>query len=239
MDTLWLERTELLFGTEKIEKLQKAHVLVVGLGGVGSYAAEFLCRSGIGKLTIVDGDVVDTTNRNRQLPALTSTVGKPKAQVMAQRLTDINPAVQIQVIEEFLSPERMEEIIAETPFDFVLDCIDSISPKISLIISCKRHKRKIICAMGAGGKTNPTQVQVADIYETYQCFFAQEVKRKLKKQGLRFGLKVVFSPEAVSKKALQLTDGKNFKKSFYGTVSYMPALFGLHMAAHVIKKLTQ
>ncbi len=235
--TDWLERTELLIGEESLSKLRASNVLVVGLGGVGSYAAEFLVRAGIGKMTIVDGDIVDTTNRNRQLPALSSTIGKEKVKVLEERFKDINPDLDLKLICEFLEPERMREILLEGKYDFALDCIDSVSPKIALIIACKNTKTRIICAMGAGGKLNPAMVRIGDISETYECKFAQEVKRKLKKQGLKFGLKVVFSPEPVDKKALKLTDGKNFKKSFYGTISYMPALFGLHMAYFVIDRL--
>jgi tRNA A37 threonylcarbamoyladenosine dehydratase len=232
----WLERTELLIQSGSLDKLISSKVLIVGLGGVGSYAAEFLVRAGIGSITIVDGDIVDSTNRNRQLPALSSTIGKSKAEILSQRFLDINPALKLEVIGHFLHPEDMDALVA-SGYDFVLDCIDSMTPKVHLIIACKRHKTKFISAMGAGGKLNPSKVQISDIYETNNCFFSQEVKRKLKKHGIRWGVKVVFSPEPVSKSALKLTDGTNFKKSFYGTISYMPALFGLYMAYYAIDRL--
>jgi tRNA A37 threonylcarbamoyladenosine dehydratase len=233
---VWLERTELLIGQEKIADLSHANVLVVGLGGVGSYAVEFLCRAGVGKLTIVDGDIVDITNINRQLQALHATVGQSKSALMEQRCKSINPNIEITAINEFLSPERMYELV-ETPYDYVLDCIDSVTPKVNLILACLRSKRRFISSMGAGGKTKPDRVKVSDLNKTTHCFFAQEVKRKLKRQGIRYGVKVVFSDEPVDKKSLKLTDGNNFKKSFYGTISYMPALFGLQMSAFVIDKL--
>ena len=234
--TPWLERTELLLGDESILSLQKAKVLVVGLGGVGSYAVEFLCRAGIGTFTIIDGDTVDITNVNRQLQALHSTVGQGKADLLKERCLDINPAVKIEAINEFLSPERMTEIVDDS-YDFILDCIDSLTPKVNLILACIRKKRKFISSMGAGGKRNPANVKVSELSKTIHCFFAQEVKRKLKREGIRYGVKVVFSDEPTEKKSLRLTDGNNFKKSFYGTISYMPALFGLQMAAYVIDKL--
>ena len=147
----WQERAELLFKKEGLENLKNANVLVVGLGGVGSFAAEFLVRAGVGNLTIVDGDTVDITNINRQLPALHSTIGLPKVTVVAARLIDINPELNLIQIQEFLSPERALEIVTEN-FDYVLDCIDSVTPKLNLIIAAKRKRVKIISSMGAGGK---------------------------------------------------------------------------------------
>lgn len=232
----WLGRTELLIGSEAIKALKNSNVLVVGLGGVGSYALEFLCRAGVGKMTIIDGDTVDITNVNRQVQALHTTVNQSKAALMKERCMAINPMAEIQDIQEFLSPERMNEII-NYPYDYVLDCIDSISPKVNLILACLRNKKKFISSMGAGGKTKISNVHISDLKNTTNCVFAQEVKKKLKKEGIRFGIKVVFSDETIKKSSLKLTDGKNFKKSFYGTVSYMPALFGLQMAAFVIDKL--
>jgi len=233
----WLERTALLVGAESIEKLRQTNILIVGLGGVGSYAAEFLARAGIGKMTIADGDVVDITNINRQLPALHSTVGIGKAQLMAQRILDINPDIQLTVLEEFLEPERMIEIV--TPdLDFVIDCIDSITPKVNLILAAKQRKIRIISSMGAGGKADPTRVHLGDISDTRECPFAQQVKKSLRKLGIRYGVRVVFCSAPLIKGSLRMTDGTHFKKSFYGTISYMPALFGLYIAADVIRKIT-
>ncbi|WP_026775541.1 ThiF family adenylyltransferase [Polaribacter sp. Hel_I_88] len=229
----WLERTELLVEKEGIEKLQKANILVVGLGGVGSYAAEFIARAGIHKMTIVDGDVFDETNKNRQLPALDSTIGKSKAQVLAARLKDINKDIQLKVIEEFLSPESAYEIVTKE-FDFVLDCIDSITPKVNLIVAARRKKVKIISSMGAGGKLDATKIKVADIGKTKNCTMARVLRKRLKERKVDKGVKAVYSEEIQISKSLKVTDGTNFKKSYYGTISFMPAAFGLQAAAHVI-----
>ena len=237
MQSEWLQRTELLVKEEGIERLQNANILIVGLGGVGSFAAEFLVRSGIGNLTIVDGDTVDITNINRQLPALNSTIGKNKTDVVAKRILDINPEINLKKINEFLEPERMEEILTQEKFDYVLDCIDSLSPKLALIITCKRKKIKLVSAMGAGGKTDPNKVMVRDISKTNNCFLAKQIRKKLKKEQIHKGFRCVFSTEIQDENSLKMTDGSNYKKSFYGTISYMPAIFGLYAAAEVIRFL--
>ena len=231
----WTERAELLFKAEGLQKLQNANVLVVGLGGVGSFAAEFLARAGVGNMTIVDGDVVDITNINRQLPALHSTVGQPKVTVVGDRLMDINPALNLTRVQEFLSPERALEIVS-TDYDYVLDCIDSVTPKLNLILSAKRNRVKIISSMGAGGKMLASKVKVTDISKTMNCYFSKTIRRRLKELKIN-KLKVVFSSEIQDPNSLRITDGSNFKKSFYGTNSYMPGLFGLHAAETVIRHL--
>ena len=231
----WTERAELLFKAEGLQKLQNANVLVVGLGGVGSFAAEFLARVGVGNMTIVDGDVVDITNINRQLPALHSTVGQPKVTVVGDRLMDINPALNLTRVQEFLSPERALEIVS-TDYDYVLDCIDSVTPKLNLILSAKRNRVKIISSMGAGGKMLASKVKVTDISKTMNCYFSKTIRRRLKELKIN-KLKVVFSSEIQDPNSLRMTDGSNFKKSFYGTNSYMPGLFGLHAAETVIRHL--
>lgn len=238
MSKSWLERTELLIKPEGIEKLEKASLLVVGLGGVGSFAAEFLARAGVGHLTLVDGDVVDLTNINRQLPALHSTVGKSKAQIVSERLRDIHPQISLEVHETFMEPEQMKELLASRTFDYVLDCIDSVSPKIDLIKACRSKKIKIISCMGAGGKLDATKVQVRDISKTYNCYLAKQVRKRLKREAkLDKGFKCVFSSELQKEDSLKLTDGSNYKKSFYGTISYIPAAFGLFAASEVINYL--
>ena len=237
MQNEWLQRTELLIKEEGIERLQNANILIVGLGGVGSFAAEFLVRSGIGNLTIVDGDTVDITNINRQLPALNSTIGKNKSDIVAERILDINPEINLKKINEFLEPEQMEEILTQEKFDYVLDCIDSLSPKLALIITCKRKKIKLVSAMGAGGKTDPSKVMVRDISKTNNCFLAKQIRKKLKKEQIHKGFRCVFSTEIQDENSLKMTDGSNYKKSFYGTISYMPAIFGLYAAAEVIRFL--
>jgi len=235
---VWQERAELLFKAEGIETLKNSNVLVVGLGGVGSFAAEFLARAGVGNMTIVDGDVVDITNINRQLPALHSTVGMPKIKVVGDRLIDINPELNLIRIEEFISPERAHEIVT-TDFDYVLDCIDSVTPKLNLIIAAKRKGVKVISNMGAGGKMLANKVVVKDISKTDVCPLAKVIRKRLRKEGIKSGVKAVFSLEKPDESSLKMTDGKNFKKSFYGTNSWMPALFGLHTAETVIKHLVK
>ncbi|REC54661.1 tRNA threonylcarbamoyladenosine dehydratase [Chryseobacterium piscium] len=237
MDKVWLERTELLIKEEGVEKLNKAAVLVVGLGGVGSFAAEFLARAGVGKMTIVDGDTVDITNINRQLPALHSTVGKHKVDVVSERLMDINPNLELVKVNEFLNPERMAEILDGGNFDYILDCIDSVSPKVSLIIAARRRKIKIVSSMGAGGKSDPSKVIVRDISKTQHCHLAREVRKRLKKEKIDKGIRCVFSDEIQDEESLKMTDGSNYKRSFYGTISFLPAIFGLYAAAEVINHL--
>lgn len=231
----WQERAELLFKEEGLTNLKNSNVLVVGLGGVGSFAAEFLARAGVGSMTIVDGDTVDITNINRQLPALHSTVGLPKVHVVGDRLMDINPELKLIRVQEFLSPERAFEIVSEE-FNYVLDCIDSVTPKLNLIIAAKRKRVKIISSMGAGGKMEASKVKVADITNTVNCMFAKTIRRRLKEHKID-KLKVVFSSEIQDETSLKMTDGSNYKKSFYGTNSYMPGLFGLYAAETVIRYL--
>lgn len=231
----WQERAALLFKEEGLSNLKNAHVLIVGVGGVGSFAAEFLARAGVGSLTIVDGDVVDITNINRQLPALHSTVGMSKIEVVGNRLLDINPELNLIKVQEFLSPERAFEIVTKE-YDYVMDCIDSVTPKINLIRGAKRQRVKIISSMGAGGKMEAAKVKVADISNTINCVFAKAIRKRLKAQKIN-KLKVVFSSEIQDESSLKLTDGTNYKKSFYGTNSYMPGLFGLYAAETVIRYL--
>ncbi|MGL5276161.1 tRNA threonylcarbamoyladenosine dehydratase [Myroides sp.] len=231
---IWQERAELLFKEEGLQKLKDAKVLVVGLGGVGSFAAEFLARAGVGNMTIVDGDTVDITNINRQLPALHSTIGMPKVKIVGDRLMDINPELNLIRIEEFISPERAHEIVTEN-FDYVLDCIDSITPKINLILAAKRKRVKVISAMGAGGKMMANKIVVKDISKTDVCPLAKQIRKRLKKEGISSGVKAVFSTEKPDESSLKMTDGTNFKKSFFGTNSWMPALFGLNSAEQVVR----
>ena len=237
-ETAWLSRTELLIGNEKLHKLMNAHVMVVGMGGVGSFAAEFICRSGIGEMTIVDGDIVDPSNRNRQLPALATTHGQSKATVMGERLMAINPELKLHIVKEFVLPERVEELLTGK-LDYVVDAIDSITPKLTFIKAAYHQKIRFVSSMGAGGKLDPTLLRVADISKTYNCPFAQQIRKQLKGEGIYKGVKVVFSPEEVNKDSLMLTDGSNFKKSAYGTVSYLPATFGAAVASVVIRDLME
>ncbi|APD07845.1 E1 ubiquitin-activating enzyme [Flavobacteriaceae bacterium UJ101] len=239
MSDNWLERTTLLLTQEKLNDLKNANVLIVGLGGVGSFAAEFVVRSGIGNLTIVDGDTIDTTNRNRQLPALISTIGKSKVEVVGNRLKDINAELNLTKINEFLTSGRMKEVVLSQEYDYIMDCIDSVSPKVDLIEIAKRHKIKIVSSMGAGGKMDPSQVKIRDLSKTKDCPLAKNIRKRLKKRKVDKGVRCVFSTELVREESLCLTDGSNFKQSYYGTNSYMPALFGLYAASEVIRKLSK
>jgi tRNA A37 threonylcarbamoyladenosine dehydratase len=236
MQHKWLERTELLIKENGIKNLQKSHILVVGLGGVGSFATEFLVRAGIGKLTIVDGDTIDITNINRQLPADHTTIGKFKTEVVAKHLLVINPNLDLKVIPNFLSPQEAYDIV-DKKYDYILDCIDSVQPKVQLLIACKRKKVKVVSAMGAGGKMDPTKIKVRDISKTQDCTLARVIKKELKKHKIHKGIRCVFSTEIQDKSSVFITDGTNFKRSFYGTISYMPAIFGLYASAEVINKL--
>ena len=211
--------------------------MVVGLGGVGSFAAEFIARSGIGKMTIIDGDTVDPTNRNRQLPALATNHGEPKALIMKERLLAINPELKLQVVQEFVNPEMVTAQLATQP-DYIIDAIDSITPKLTFIKLALESGLRVISSMGAGAKLDPTRLQVVDISKTYNCPFAQQIRKQLKTRfGIRRGLKVVFSPEEPIRESLMLTDGRNYKKSAYGTISYLPATFGAVAASVVIREL--
>ena len=233
---IWQERAELLFKSEGVEKLKNANILVVGLGGVGSFAAEFLVRAGVGNLTIVDGDTVDVSNINRQLPALHSTINQPKVKIVGDRLMDINPELNLTRIEEFVTPERAP-VIVTSQYDYVLDCIDSITPKLHLIVAAKKQKVKIISNMGAGGKMQAAKVVVKDISKTDVCPLAKVIRKRLKKMGISKGVKAVFSTEPPVESSLKMTDGSNFKKSFFGTNSWIPALFGLYSAETVVRYL--
>ncbi len=232
----WLERTELLLGKAKLDKLKKAHVLVVGLGGVGAYAAEQLCRAGIGKMTIVDGDVVEESNRNRQLPALISTKGKPKAEILATRFRDINPDIELTVVNDFIRDGKTIELLKSQPFDYVVDAIDTLSPKVFLVYHALQLDLKVISSMGAGGRMDPSKIQLADISKSHSCGLAKMMRKRLSRMGVKKGVKVVFSPGEIDENAIRLEESQN-KKSTVGTISYMPPLFGCFMASAVIRDL--
>lgn len=233
----WKQRTRLLLGEEKNERLRQAHVLVVGMGGVGAYAAEMLCRAGIGRLTLVDADIVQPTNINRQLPALHSTLGQPKVEVLAARFRDINPDMELTILPVFLKDENIPRLLDATRYDFVVDAIDTLAPKCHLIVEALRRRIKIISSMGAGAKSDITQIRFADIWDTYHCGLSKAVRKRLQKMGIRHKLPVVFSSEQADPKAVLLTDDEQNKKSTCGTVSYMPAVFGCYLAEYVIRRL--
>lgn len=236
-DNEWRQRTELLLGKEKMERLRNAHVLVVGLGGVGAYAAEMICRTGVGKMTIVDADVVQPTNINRQLPATHSVIGRPKAEVLAERFMDINPELDLKVLPVYLKDEAIPELLDGARFDFIVDAIDTVAPKCYLIYHALRRGIRIVSSMGAGAKKDITQIRFADLWETYHCGLSKAVRKRLQKMGMKRKLPVVFSTEQADADAVLLVEGEANKKSTAGTVSYMPAVFGCYLAEYVIRKI--
>jgi tRNA threonylcarbamoyladenosine dehydratase len=236
MMTDWLARTGMLVGEEGVAKLRDSSVLVVGLGGVGSWAAEMICRAGVGTMTIADGDTVHLTNRNRQLPALKSTEGLPKAEVMAERLRQINPEINLTIVNEYLKDERMTEVL-DAGFDYVVDAIDTLSPKIFLIYHSLSRKLKVVSSMGAGGKFDPEQIRISDIAETSDCSLARILRKRLHKLGIRDGFTAVYSPEPVDRSLIARVEGEQNKASVVGTISYMPAAFGIVCASVVIRNL--
>lgn len=233
----WQQRTELLLGKDRMEHLRNSHVLVVGLGGVGSYAAEMICRAGVGKMTIVDADTVQPSNINRQLPALHSVIGRPKAEVLAERFRDINPDLELTVLPVYLKDETIPELLDSAKFDFVVDAIDTVAPKCYLIYNALKRGIKIVSSMGAGAKSDITQVRFADLWETYHCGLSKAVRKHLQKMGMKRKLPVVFSTEQADPNAVILIDNEQNKKSTTGTVSYMPAVFGCYLAEYVIRKI--
>ena len=234
--THWLERTELLLGSEKTKRLQNARVLVVGLGGVGAYAAEMLARSGIGALTIVDADDVSETNINRQLVALHSTVGRPKAEILAARLQDINPQLRLTVLREYVRDEATDRLLDGEKFDYAVDAIDTLSPKVNLIKGALDRGIPLVSSMGAGAKTDPTLIEIRDIAKSHHCPLAHMLRKRLHKLGIRTGFRAVFSAEPAREGAMILCEEQN-KKSNVGTISYLPALFGIGCASVVVRDL--
>jgi tRNA A37 threonylcarbamoyladenosine dehydratase len=234
---MWLERSELLLGKIVLDELKRANVLVVGIGGVGAYAAEMLVRSGVGKITIADSDTVSVTNINRQLIALHSTIGQLKTEVLAKRLMDINPKLSLRVVPEYIKDEKTDEILDSEKYDYVVDAIDTLSPKLALIKGCLDRKIPIVSSMGAGAKLDPTKMEICDISKTHHCPLAHMLRKRLHKMGIRKGFKAVFSAEPPKEGAMILCEEQN-KKSNVGTISYLPALFGIGCASVVIRDLT-
>jgi tRNA A37 threonylcarbamoyladenosine dehydratase len=233
----WKQRTGLLFGQEKIERMANAHILVVGLGGVGAYAAEMICRAGVGRMTIADADTVQPSNINRQLPALHSTIGKEKAEVLAGRFRDINPALKLTILPAFLKDGNIPELLDAAEYDFIVDAIDTLGPKCFLIYHALKRNIKIVSSMGAGAKSDITKVRFADIRDTFHCGLSKAVRKRLQKMGVKRKLPVVFSTEQADPDAVIPTEDERNKKSTCGTVSYMPAVFGCYLAEYVIKRL--
>ncbi len=234
----WQERTLQLLGEERLEKLRNSNILVVGMGGVGAMAAEMICRSGIGKMTIVDGDTLQPGNLNRQIQSTHSTLNQEKATVMGQRLLDINPGLDLSVIQEYIKEERIPEILLE-PFDYVVDAIDTLAPKIHLIYHAVQKGLRLTSSMGSGGKLDPSQIRVADFGDTYNCRLAYLLRKKLRKLGVHGGFNVVFSTEQVPKERVIPVEDERNKKSTVGTSSFIPAIFGCTLASVVIRELIE
>jgi tRNA A37 threonylcarbamoyladenosine dehydratase len=232
----WLDRTQLLLGEERLQKLCQSHVMVAGLGGVGAYAAEQLCRAGVGEMTIIDGDVVEMTNKNRQLLALDCNIGRPKAEVMAERFREINPNLKLHIINDFIRDEQMIEVLKMAHYDYVVDAIDTLAPKIFLIYHSLQLGLPVVSSMGSGGKLDPSKIEVADISKSYNCNLARMLRKRLHKLGVYKGVKVVFSSEFTNPESIVLSEGQN-KKSNVGTISYMPPIFGCFIASVVIRDL--
>ena len=234
--TNWLERTELLLGEEKLNILRNANVLVVGVGGVGAYAAEMIVRTGVGRMTIADADRVSNTNINRQLVALHSTIGREKCDILAERLKDINPEIQLTIVNRFIKDDETDALLDSDKFDYVVDAIDTLSPKLALIKGALDRDIPLVSSMGAGAKTDPTLMEIKDIAKTHHCPLAHMLRKRLHKIGIKRGFWAVFSPEPVREGAMILCEEQN-KKSNVGTISYIPALFGIGCASVVIRDL--
>ena len=231
----WLQRGTLLLGEEKQERLAQAHLLIVGLGGVGSWAAEMLCRAGAGAMTIIDADVVDVTNINRQMPALASTVGQPKCDVVAERLRAINPDVRITVKQMFITPENVPALLDEGGFDFVVDAIDTLDPKGALIRGCWERNIKIISSMGAGAKCNLADIRCGDLWKSEHCTLAKNVRRLLRDARGKHKLPVIFSAEEPRRDAIR--PNPQGGKPIIGSLAYFTATFGCYIAEYVIKNI--
>lgn len=209
----WCERTELMFGSSDLEKLKSANILIVGVGGVGAYAAEMLVRAGVGNITIVDADKVSLSNCNRQLVALHSTVGKSKVDVLAERLSDINPELKINKIEAFIKDEFTVELLADNNFSFIVDAIDTLAPKVFLLAEAVKRGIPVVSSMGSGGKLNPAMVKIDDISKSDYCKLARMVRKRLHRLGIRKGITVVYSAEVVPPERIIETVGEQNKKS--------------------------
>lgn len=233
----WMSRTQLMLGDETLEKLMNKNVLVIGLGGVGAICAEMIVRAGVGKITIVDNDLVDESNINRQIQALHSTAKQPKAQVLATRLKDINPNLDLTVLEIYIREKITVDLVEKENWDYIVDCIDTLSCKVFLIKACIDRKLPLVSSLGAGGKVDPSRIEVTDISQTHECNLAKYVRKRLHSLGIKKGLKVVFSAEKVDQSRIIETEKAFPKKSLIGTLSYMPAMFGCTVASVVIRDL--
>lgn len=226
-------RTSILLGEEGVAKLASKHVFIAGVGGVGGYAVEAIVRAGIGKVTIIDNDTVDVTNINRQLIANLNNVGKPKVSEFAKRILEINPKINLIVKQIFIDKDNLQELLADKP-DYVIDCIDTVNSKLALLIYCLRNKIPVISSMGAGNRINVTKAKIADISKTKVCALARNIRLRLRENGIKKGLMVVYSEEEAYSKPIPNPSGG---RPVNGTISYLPALFGIMLSGKVLQDL--
>jgi len=232
----WQERTAMLVGDQMLENFRNSTVAVIGIGGVGAYAAEMLVRAGIGHLIILDSDDVSETNKNRQLLALDSTVGRQKCDVLSERLKDINPELDLTVIKQYLEAEKAGEVLGDYKIDFLVDAIDTLSPKLHLIKYCMDSGIPLVSSMGAGAKYDATKVRLTDISKSFNCPLAYIVRKRLRYMGIKNGFKVVFSEELPDRESIVPCEDRN-KKSQVGTISYIPAVFGCVCAQAAVQHI--
>ncbi len=240
----WLERTELLVGEDTLARLSTSTVIIAGLGGVGAYAAEMIVRAGVGRVMLIDSDSVSESNKNRQLLALDSNIGRSKVDVMSERLQDINPALEILKVPEYLTDDNIASVIESNlptgvHADFLIDAIDTLAPKIALISYAYGSGLPLVSSMGSGAKFDATKVRIADLSKSYNCPLAYILRKKLRKIGISKGFPVVFSEELPEREAIVPTEGERNKKSQVGTISYLPAVFGCICAQAALQHLIQ
>jgi tRNA threonylcarbamoyladenosine dehydratase len=233
---LWMERTVQLLGAEKVSKLMDAHVLVAGVGGVGSVAAESLVRAGIGEITLVDSDIIQPSNINRQVPALHSTIQRSKASVMKERLLDINPELKVHVREEYIDKDTLDDLLSPS-YDHIVDAIDTLTPKILFIEKVRKSDRRLASSMGSAGKTDPSKISIADFNKTYNCRLAYLLRKNLRKMDVTGGFRVVFSTEMADKSLILPPENEQSKKFVMGTISYIPSIFGNMLASIVVEDI--
>ncbi|MBF0160766.1 MAG: ThiF family adenylyltransferase [Magnetococcales bacterium] len=231
------ERTRILVGEAGIARLQQAHVLVAGLGGVGGFAAECLVRAGVGRLTLVDDDVVSPSNLNRQLPATEESMGQKKGAVMMQRLAAIHPDCRLEWIDHFLTPQSIPAILERTAPDWVLDAIDSLNCKVALILEARARGWPVASSMGAGGRLDPSRLVVSDVMDTSGCPLAREVRIRLRRRGCGRGVVAVWSNEPPLPHAPLAPTEQGRSRVVNGTISYLPALFGATLAGVIVRTL--
>ncbi len=231
----WKSRTLLMLDEEKMEQINKAHVLVIGIGGVGGICAEMIVRAGVGQITLIDNDIIDESNCNRQIVALRTNVGNSKIIALSERLLQINPDLIIHMHSHFVDKEYFENLVQQNLYTFISDCIDTLRAKTDIIITCLANKLPMVSSMGAGGKTNPMLTQIADLSYTYNCNLARYVRKYLQKNKIKGGVACVFSPEIVDQTKIIETENAKPKKSIIGTISYMPNIFGCYCASVAIR----